>query len=224
MESNNKKCKISIVGGSLAGLSAAVSLLKKAFTLPSMKKQILPEKVGLRSWSFYERHIIPNGLRYEFFDANSIEENRDITGRLLNRDENIQYFSTYWRSLYGKLLYPIPKEAILFNNTVIKIDQEGENEIKLWVQTRIGKIFEETTDSFNSCRWNQFYCSILSSWWRRAEIFWIYNIPRDNRHKWPFDSQIQPWQFKKIYKKTVERSSIITSKQATSMPIKDAWT
>jgi len=49
MESNNKKCKISIVGGSLAGLSAAVSLLKKAFTLPSMKKQILPEKVGLRS-------------------------------------------------------------------------------------------------------------------------------------------------------------------------------
>ena len=65
---------------------------------------------------------------------------------MLNRDENIQYFSTYWRSLYGKLLDAIPKEAILFNNTVIKIDQEGENEIKLWVQTRIGKIFEETTD------------------------------------------------------------------------------
>jgi len=166
MELNNKKLKISIVGGSLAGLSAAVSLLKKGFTIIIYEKADPSRKggAGLGLDRSTKDTLSQMGLDTSFLMPMSIEENRDITGRLLNRDENIQYFSTYWRSLYGKLLDAIPKEAILFNNTVIKIDQEGENEIKLWVQTRIGKIFEETTDSFNSCRWNQFYCSILSSW------------------------------------------------------------
>lgn len=129
-EENTRKPKAVVVGGSIAGISAAHSLLIAGWDVVVLEKTCAPPSgsptgagLGLdplaqkiiESW-IGQPNLLQNSTLPLTIDQNQATDGEKKVSRILTRDENYNFRAAYWADVYNLLYSALPLNIVLWGH------------------------------------------------------------------------------------------------------------
>ncbi|CAI8605876.1 unnamed protein product [Vicia faba] len=164
MVGEERKPKAVIVGGSIAGISTAHSLISAGWDVLVLEKTGSPPSgsptgagLGLnpvsqqiiQSWISQPQQFLHNTTFPLTIDQNQVTDSEKKVNRILTRDESFNFRASHWADLHGVLYNALPPQVFLWGHLLLSFHVRNEKGTSVIIKAKVlqtGEIVEIVGD------------------------------------------------------------------------------